>query len=161
MWSKNCHGRHRLAHAELRVLVQDEFRTYCVMSASIAARSHGMGEVARRRHRRGLTAKTAGAAGYASIALNAAIQPSRQRRHPISGCCLRASQRAVLRGPRLEAIRGRNLRRSARRAGSLRSDRALRVSPQAHAAARRHRPVRPALVTGLDQYSLECGVAQI
>ena len=138
------------AHADLRVLVQDEtedvlchvgiYRREITWNGR-KLRAGGIGGV--------MTREDSRRRGYASIALNAAIQTLKHEgATDFALLFCEPHNRAVLHRPRLETVRGRDLCRTARRAGSLRRHRALCLPPQAHAAARRHRPVRPALVTG-------------
>ena len=74
--SRSCPGHGiAAAHAELRVLVEDELEGSSAMSASIAARPPGMGTRSRSAGSAASPpAQDSARHGYASIALNAAIQ---------------------------------------------------------------------------------------
>ena len=143
-------GRHRLCPCRTAGAGTGRSRrASSAMSASIAARSHGTGA------RSGpaasaalLTREDSRRHGYASIALNAAIQTMKaRRRYRFRAAVLRTAQCAVLRRTRLEAVRRRDLCRTTAGASSLRGYRALCLRHQARAAAGYHRPMRSALVT--------------
>ena len=139
-----------LAHAELRVLIEAEpGGVLPATSASIAARSTGTGARSEhRRHRRRSTREDCRRHGYASIALNAAIQTLRKHEAlPISRCCSasRTISRFTSRG--WQPFDGEIYAEQPAGPSSLRGDGALRLRFQARAAAGRHRPMRSALVT--------------
>src|SRR5436190_12439801 len=71
----------------------------------------------------------------------------RRRLHRFRTVVLRTPQRTVLRRPRLEAVRGRDLRRTTAGARSLRCPRAVCLRIKARAAAGHYRPMRAALVS--------------
>ena len=139
------------AHAEWRVLVQNEaedvvchvgiYRREVTWNGR-KMRAGGIGGV--------LTRQDSRRKGYASIALNAAIQTLKDEgTDRFRTVVLRTAQRTVLYGTRLQAVRRRDLVRTAGRACSFRSHRAPCARTAARAAPRHDRPVRPALVTPL------------
>ena len=124
------------AHAELRVLVQDEtegvvchvgmYRREVTWNGR-KVRAGGIGGV--------LTREDFRRRGYASVALNAAIQTLRDEgADRFRAAVLRTAQCAVLRRPRLEAVRRRDLLPSSRRGGFASRPWRLCLRSQARAA---------------------------
>ena len=86
--------------------------------------------------------------GYASVALNAAIQTMRDHEaRRIRPAVLRAAQFRVLSIAWLASLRGGSLRRTTGRASPLRGHGALHIPPKTLAADGRDRPMRIAVVT--------------